>query len=197
MLTSRRQRPLTREHGTLRDARLLVIATEGELTEKIYFEQFGDSRVKVRIIPSVNGRSAPQHVLQNLVEYAQTYEIGHGDELWLLVDRDRWKPASISKVAAECARKGWHFALSNPSFELWLCLHFDCDLAEGITQKELEAILRIRLGSFSKSAYDAPSLLDKIDQAVERATQLDVRPMARWPNKIGSRVYRLIKSLRA
>lgn len=196
MLTSRKARPLIRDQGTLRDARLVVIATEGQVTEKLYFEEFGDSRVKVKIVPSVDGRSAPQHVLQNLVDYADTYQIGAGDQMWLLVDRDRWEPSALATVAAECDRKSWGFALSNPSFELWLCLHFEANLPPEPTQGDLESILREKLGSFNKSKYDVNLCLKDLSGAVARAEALDQTPASRWPNTTGTRVYRVVRAIR-
>lgn len=197
MLTSRKPRPLVREQGTLRDARLVIIATEGQVTEKLYFEEFGDSRVKVKIVPSVDGRSAPQHVLQNLVDYANNYQIGVGDQLWLLVDRDRWEPSSLATVAAECDQRSWGFALSNPSFELWLCLHFEAEFPPEPTQSDLEGILREKLGSFNKSKYDVRLCLEDLEGAVARAEALDKTPTSRWPNTTGTRVYRVVRAIRA
>lgn len=196
MLTSRKARPLVRDQGTLRDARLVVIATEGQVTEKVYFDEFGDSRVKVKVVPSVGGKSAPQHVLDNLKNYANTYHIGVGDELWLLVDRDRWELSSLAAVAAECERQDWGFALSNPSFELWLCLHFDWQVPQDPTQSHLESTLREKMGSFSKTNYDVKLCLEGVDEAVARAEALDVEPALRWPNSAGTRVYRVVRAIR-
>jgi len=39
-LRYRKKRPIEREVGVLRDARLIIIATEGEKTEKQYFSIF-------------------------------------------------------------------------------------------------------------------------------------------------------------
>lgn len=83
MLTRRKKRPLQRDESTLRDARLLVIATEGSDTEPLYFnaidEKLGDSRVRLHVIPSDGGKSSPRHIFDNIDNYAATYEIGTGD----------------------------------------------------------------------------------------------------------------------
>lgn len=68
--------------------------------------------------------SSPEHVLKQLNDYKDQYELESDDELWLVVDRDRWTEAMLSQVATECAQDNYmHMALSNPCIELWLLLH--------------------------------------------------------------------------
>jgi hypothetical protein len=50
-------------------------------------------------------------------------------------------------------------------------------------------------GKFHKSNYNAESLLGNIDDAISRAEILDVNPNDRWPQGIGTRVYRVAKSI--
>ena len=89
-LTGRKARPLNRKISHVKDTRLIIIATEGTETEKQYFEIFKKRRVQVVIIPTPDNRSAPDHVLSRLDRYAEDYDIGGEDELWLMVDTDRW-----------------------------------------------------------------------------------------------------------
>ncbi len=75
-----------------RAASLFIIACEGEKTEAQYmgFEFLRNSRVKLHIIPSSGGLSAPEYIFSNLKEYAETLSLESGDQLWLLFDADRW-----------------------------------------------------------------------------------------------------------
>ena len=69
---------------------------------------------------------SPEHVLKQLNDYKSQYELEADDELWLVVDKDRWTEAMLSRVATECSQEvAMHMALSNPCFELWLLLHPD------------------------------------------------------------------------
>jgi len=61
MLTKRKR--LMDRAVNVRDAALCVIATEGEVTEKQYFEMFLNPRVKVHVLPSEDGRSGAKYVL--------------------------------------------------------------------------------------------------------------------------------------
>ena len=116
-----------------RDARLIVIASEGKDTERIYFKalakEYSNPRVHVHILErSVDeqNNSSPEHVLKQLNDYKSQYELEADDELWLVVDKDRWTEAMLSRVATECSQEvAMHMALSNPCFELWLLLHIE------------------------------------------------------------------------
>ena len=126
----RRYGNYSRNEGTL-DSRLIVIAAEGERTEKIYFEALRafarNSRVHIKILErdeKHKHNSAPEYVLGQLREYKNDNALDPDDELWLVIDRDDWKQAALRVVAQTCAQdEAMHLALSNPCFELWLMLH--------------------------------------------------------------------------
>lgn len=205
-------------HEAFRDARLIVIASEGKDTELIYFKalakEYANPRVHVHILErseDEQNNSSPEHVLKQLNDYKGQYELEADDELWLVVDKDRWTDAMLSHVAAECSREvSMHMALSNPCFELWLLLHLeDASLLSPEEQKlwtenrrksksadpYLKVRLRQKMGSYHESAYDAPSLIAHVESAIERARALDRNPSDRWPQTLGTRVYLLVESV--
>ena len=169
-----------------RDARLIVIASEGKDTERIYFKAL-------------------------LNDYKSQYELEADDELWLVVDKDRWTEAMLSRVATECALVvSMHMALSNPCFELWLLLHLED--AASLTPEEqmlwmknrrksknadpyLKVRLRQKMGSYHEAAYDAEMLIVHVEEAIARAKVLDKNPSDRWPQTLGTRVYLLAESV--
>ena len=201
-----------------RDARLIVIASEGKDTERIYFKalakEYTNPRVHVHILErseDEQNNSSPEHVLKQLNDYKGHYELESDDELWLVVDRDRWTEAMLSRVATECAQDNFmHVALSNPCIELWLLLHLvDATL---LTSEEaqlwmenrrksknadpyLKVRLRQEMGSYHESSYDAKMLIEHIDVAIARAEALDKNPADRWPQTLGTRVYLLAESV--
>ena len=182
-----------------RDARLIVIASEGKDTERIYFKalakEYTNPRVHVHILErSVDeqNNSSPEHVLKQLNDYKSQYELEADDELWLVVDKDRWTEAMLSRVATECSQEiAMHMALSNPCFELWLLLHLED--AASLTPEEqmlwmenrrksknadpyLKVRLRQKTGSYHESSYDALTLIAHVEDAIERARALDKNP---------------------
>ena len=164
-----------------RDARLIVIASEGKDTERIYFKalakEYTNPRVHVHILErseDEKNNSSPEHVLKQLNEYKRHYALESDDELWLVVDRDRWTEAMLSRVATECIQDEFmHVALSNPCIELWLLLHLvDATLLTPEEEqlwienrrksKNADPYLKVRLrqemGSYHESSYDAQML---------------------------------------
>ena len=201
-----------------RDARLIVIASEGKDTERIYFKalakEYTNPRVHVHILErSVDERnnSSPEHVLKQLNDYKSQYELDADDELWLVVDKDRWTEAMLSRVATECSQEvAMHMALSNPCFELWLLLHLE-DATSLIPEEQmlwmenrrksknadpyLKVRLRQKIGSYHESSYDTLALIAHVEDAIERARALDKNPADRWPQTLGTRVYLLAESV--
>lgn len=201
-----------------RDARLIVIASEGKDTERIYFralaKEYTNPRMHVHILErseDEQNNSSPEHVLKQLNDYKGHYELESDDELWLVVDRDRWTEAMLSRVATECAQDNFmHVALSNPCIELWLLLHLvDATLLTSEEEqlwmenrrksKNADPYLKVRLrqemGSYHESSYDAKMLIEHVDVAIARAEALDKNPADRWPQTLGTRVYLLAESV--
>lgn len=91
-----------------RDARLVVIASEGKDTERIYFNalarEYANPRVHVRILERCEdekNNSSPKHVLGQLKNYKRQYGLEQDDELWLVVDKDpndRWPQTLGTRV---------------------------------------------------------------------------------------------------
>ena len=163
---------------------------------------------KKRVVPQ-NDESALRQVLEALG--ITDYELEDDDELWLVVDKDRWTEAMLSRVATECSQEvAMHMALSNPCFELWLLLHLeDAASLTPVEQKQcmenrrksknadpyLKVRLRQKMGSYHESSYDVLTLIAHIEDAIERARALDKNPNDRWPQTLGTRVYLLAESV--
>jgi hypothetical protein len=206
---------LIRRGGGQRDARLFVIAAEGSVTEKQYFEGLRDRevvdprRVHIEVIPAGDGtRSAPQHVVARLDEYRQRYQLNDTlDQLWLVIDIDHWSApdhvSSLIQAIQEALKKGYSVAVSNPCFELWLLLHFTEDVSEIRVKEEPRAscgrcIERLRqlCGSYDKGKLQVERFTrELVAAAVDRARALDVTPQDRWPQAAGTHVYRLADEL--
>ena len=201
-----------------RDARLVVIASEGKDTERIYFKalakEYMNPRVHVHILERDDdeiNNSSPEHVLKQLDDYKNQYELEADDELWLVVDRDRWTDAMLSRVATACAQNGYmRMALSNPCIELWLLLHLVDVTALPPAEQQLwmenrrkskhadpylKVRLRQELGAYHESNYDAQMLVGHVETAIKRARLLDKNPADRWPQTLGTRVYLLAESV--
>lgn len=201
-----------------RDARLVVIASEGKDTERIYFnalaKEYANPRVHVCILERRDvekNNSSPKHVLEQLKNYKSQYDLEQDDELWLVVDKDHWTDGMLSQVATACMQDvSMRMALSNPCFEVWLLLHLE-DVTS-LTSEErklwmknsrksknadsyLKVRLRQKMGSYHESDYDALALIKHVETAIGRARSLDKRTEDRWPQTLGTRVYLLAESV--
>ena len=196
-LTSRRKRPIDRRSQPLphRDARLFIIATEGRKTEKQYFAKFGNKRCQVQVIPNENNRSAPAYILQSLKKFKKEYQLKEDDELWLMIDVDRWGNRNLGDVAAQAGHNKFQLAVSNPCFETWLYLHHDDLSHEHFSSGDMKQKLTDLLGGYNSSHLD----LDKfknVDDAIHRAKELDDTPDERWPVKTGTHVYKIVEKVK-
>lgn len=199
-----------------RDARLIVIASEGKDTERIYIkalaETYSNPRVHVHILERGDGEeNSSSPVLKQLNDYKSAYELEDNDELWLVIDKDRWKDSTLSDVAKACVQDCFmHMALSNPCIELWLLLHLvdtstlsPEELRLWTENKRrtkssdpfLKVLLRKRMGAYHESRYDTALLIPYVNLAIERARTLDANPNDRWPQTLGTRVYLLAESI--
>ena len=209
----RKRKDFVRLEG-VRSARLVVIASEGRCTESIYFsavkEQLRAPNVHVEILARDSNESSPESVHAQIADFMREYNIEDDDELWLVIDRDRWHERMLSQVAQLCSQNSHlHFCMSNPCFELWLLLHLE-DIREydestanelamnrknkaGVTW--LKKRMRDLLGSYSESSYNALCLLSNVPKAMSIARELDINPTDRWPQSVGTRVYLLMDSI--
>lgn len=196
-----------------RSGRLFVIATEGKDTERIYFEALRNkiqmSQIKLEILPSENNESAPNKVYDRLTDYHDKYDIEDDDQLWLVIDKDKWTDKMLSDIAQLCnEKKSFFMGLSNPCFELWLLLHYeDVSKYTHSEKEELKANKKIKgttpltrkvraiLGSYSEASYDAKNVLANVNDAIKRAALLDIDEKQRWPQDIGTRVYKLVSNI--
>lgn len=198
----------------VRDARLIIIATEGIQTEVQYFnalkldERYRNSKVHVEVLERPATDSSPQHVMDMLRDFEAKFSLNEYDELWLVIDLDRWGDKKISDIAAQCVQKRYQLAASNPCFEIWLLLHvtsldhFTTDELKRFEENKKETarspleleLIRI-CGEFNKSNLNESYFMPHVETAVVRAKAVDIHPDHRWPNQLGTRVYLLVESI--
>lgn len=179
--------------------RLFVVATEGAETEPIYFQEFHpgrDGSFRLKILGNPKHKSRPVEVVQRLMEYEKRERPGADTEYWAVVDRDAW-PESELREASELitARNGYHLAMSNPCFELWLWLHLRPNRSFS-DRHDCQRALAREWPDYAKSSYDASILMPHVPDAISRAGELDDRPDDPWPEQQATRVYQLVEKLR-
>lgn len=171
----RKKRPLKRTLDLKRDASLVVIASEDRYAPKQYFALFHSTRIQFRVLETENGNSSPEHVIDRLDKYKDEYQIGEGDQFWLVCDTDHWinhqHIKNLVGVIRRCRQKGIGVALSNPCFDLWLLLHFtDFHSQTPIDCKKIGQLIRSAVGGYNKTRiYNLPFSNDSVHRALSRA----------------------------
>lgn len=209
----RRFLPRSRLSG-VRDAKLIVIASEGAKTEPTYFRELASlaSNSRVKVLPLMReeteiGHSSPRHVVEMLEQYKDSYpDQEEDDELWAVVDVDNY---DLSEIGRLCHQKGYELAVSNPCVEIWFLLHlksldeysqetldeFRENAKVTSNRNRLEAELLDILGEYNKSKPKVKEhFYHHTEKAIERARKLDNLEL-RWPGDLGSRIYLIVEKI--
>ncbi len=168
----RKNKPLVRQKTYWSAMPLYVIATEGEVTEKIYFiGAFRRKNIRMPILATKKGDSSPDKVLKRLNKYKNEYAASP-NELWLVIDRDNWDKNTLRAIEKECKAKGFNLAISNPCFELWLLLH-QKKPKQPLMASECEKELKKLIKGYKKSKFNIDYIEKNISLAIEHAKVLD------------------------
>jgi cellulose biosynthesis protein BcsQ len=207
--------PSTRQSQPSDRFKRYAIVMEGQKQEPNYFKalkeyytlQHRESRIIVKIVErklEERSYSSPKYLIQHSQEISEKYELQEYDELWIVFDADSWKNKAFEELQNWKQQENYYYlAYNNPCFELWLILH----LTEYQTIKEKLEAAKVRersrlskqiLESFKqkyKLSGSYHQYMLRIPQAIERASALDITPEIEFPEKICTRVYRLVEKL--
>ena len=218
----RERNPLIRRGGFIEAEKFYVLAYEGNVSEKKYFEDlrlseyFNDSG-SIETIALKKGKtdsSNPLSVKALLARAKQDYNFRPTDEFWLIIDRDQWETIhkiNLEALYQDCQREqNFHIALSNPCFEMWLILHFkavteisDADKALLLENAATSAkhhfvddYLTICMdnGRGYNKRPDPKIFLPRLNVAIENAEQAS-EAQEHFPKTLGSDVFKLVKKL--
>ncbi len=190
----RKQNRAYKKNQPHRDATLFLIVCEGEKTVIDYFEQFINLSKRVKIIPVSpdTNKSAPKWVLDKATKEAEEQDLNDDDQLWMVIDKDRWKSEIIHLIQDECVKiENWNLAVSNPCFEIWLLAHAK-DLAEFSSLSRDE--LKRKVGLLKDGGLFPKNPLQNLHLAIERASKADNSPHF-IPERGRTKVYLLAQEL--
>jgi len=214
----RERQELFRQSNNIEKEQNIVLAFEGNDTERIYFEDlrdsslFNDKLIHMHFLSrsKADTNSAPNHVFKKLKKEAKDeYNFNKKDELWMIIDKDRWK--NIPEIIQLCKKeKNMYVAVSNPCFEFWLLLHVIniSDLDDEQKQKLLDnprvtnkkryadqMIDDVMSGGYKKTDPKPDRFFPTIKQAIEQAIQLDDQNIEFPDTSLGSHVYKVIQKI--
>lgn len=171
--------------GTRATFQRILIVCEGSETEPNYFNACKTAfRATLRDLVVRGLGKDPRTVARKAEKIRDQEEAKSGgpfDEVWCVFDYDNFGPVFYEAIK-EAKSRGFEVAYSNPSVELWFCLHFR-KVEEPVTNDQLKAWLTTHLKRpYEKSDDDLFGILwPNHEQAQERAAQL----VERHGNKSG------------
>jgi len=195
----RRKRKIDRQAGKLADANLVVIASEDRYAVKQYFSLFHSPKIEFKVLETENGASSPADVLVRLDKYLNEFQIGDGDQFWLVTDIDHWATpghiANLTSVIQQCKSKGIGVATSHPCFDYWLLLHFENPPEKNVDScNEVGSLIRASVGEYNKTkVHKLPISTEAVVAASERAKNQD--PQGPVLQNNGTLVYQIIADL--
>lgn len=160
----------------------VVLACEGTVTERNYFQKIFDALInehnisKTSLVIAKHSHTNPKGVLEDLLKaLALDPEYEHK---WIVIDRDEMRPnggghpvEDFNEALSRAASKKIKVAYSNPSFEIWYLLHFEyrntaIDRDDLIVQLEKY----VKYSKNSQTIFDA--LIDNQDVALANTKRL-------------------------
>lgn len=207
-MNSRKKRGYSRDlpQELVRDYRLFAIACEGGKREPEYFKLFEhfSSRVKVDVIEKKvldeelfhkhETKSSPKWVLDRAIHYVDQEGLIDEDELWFVMDIDKWELEQLHEIIQYCNEKeNWNVVLSNPCFEVWLYLHKKVSFKS--TGAKICNDFKKEISEFDKGGYNPLNFISEILTACEHAKGLDSDSKNPLPKLLETKVYLLAESI--
>ena len=179
--------------------RLFYVAFEGKVTEKEYFNRLQKFAISnnglIKPIPPQENNS-PAGTLQRLTDVIRTKRLSSGDEIWCVIDKDRWPQSQLDEVLlwarSSIGKIVRGVALSNPKFELWLLAHFEELNLSNTSAGAVVKSLKKYLPDYDKSLGDWKPTKEEIVHAVERCKVFSENPPL---NSAGSSVWELVQRI--
>jgi hypothetical protein len=158
-----------------------LIVVEGKATEPTYLEGV-KARLKRRaaaVIVHHGAHTDPVGIVREAMKLrdAQTEKAGEAttepyDQVWVVFDREEYdhpRRHQVPAALALAAANGVRVALSIPSFEFWLLLHFSFTTAAFNGCVAVKKALKKFIKSYEKADLPLDDLLGRVATAIKRA----------------------------
>jgi hypothetical protein len=179
----RARRP-ARQQPHLQAKPLVLIVTEGSVTEPEYFQGFAKSFHNPRVrIEVVGGAGVPKTIVESAKERKQDAETRarrendenlRYDQVWCVFDVDQHPKIPDAKQMAR--DNGIELAISNPCIELWLWLHF-AEQPGMRDRRDLQRMMAQHIRNYDKHV-NYSDYASGYESAVQRASRLDAEAEA-------------------
>ena len=186
----------------VRDYKLFAIACEGGKREPDYFKKFQhlSKKIKVDVIETCitddemqiyfDDKSAPQWVLDRARRYVEKVGLIDEDDLWFVIDRDKWEDSQLREIASYCDEiPNWHIVISNPCFEVWLYFHMRSDISA--SESTCCDEFKTEIARFDPGGYNPLVFIQRFQEAIVIAKAADSDSNYFLPKFKETKVYQL------
>ena len=192
----RKNNTLVRQTGQRAYRPVCWVSAEGA-TERDYFRMavFKDARASVKYPKNVHpSRRNPTAVLKRLQKEIGSKGLRTGDEACVVVDVDD-NEGELGDLLEWCdSHPGYHLAVSNPKFELFLVMHFE--RANGCTTAaKVDAALKRYMLGYDKRLTPTQFSLAEVKCAVENARAKRAACTSGIPGPGMTDAFKLVESL--
>lgn len=156
----------------------ILIVCEGAKTEPIYLDKMKKHyrlpAAKIEIVPGnisgTNPKSVVEYAKRRMEELVRENNDIENENVWCVFDRDQHE--KLHEALQQAEDNGFGVGFSNPSFELWLLLHFQDQQAE-IERKVVTSRLKKHIKDYEKNSRGTfDRTIDRLAEAKTRAEYL-------------------------
>ena len=152
---------------------VVYLICEGSETEIRYFKKFRSRECNIDIVPIPSQYKSADKLVQKAratIGYSPYYP-DEGDIIWCVFDRDDNTNVMLSNAKQVAVKEGYQIAFSNPSFEVWLLLHFNNQTAPVENSEAAIKLLKKkgRLEQYEKNKEVYEQLKPLQETAIDRA----------------------------
>ncbi|MBQ3565355.1 MAG: RloB domain-containing protein [Alphaproteobacteria bacterium] len=173
--------------------RIFHLIPEGTKTEPQYFSMFRSDNYVIKIHKNRRNETSPKGLIKRANSVEKENRLSKIDQIWIISDKDNWTYEHFKSLKAWSDNVQHNHALSNPSFEYWLLLHFEDKNI--VSQEDCLNHLKRHIPNYDKNLDVKIFTPELIAKAVERARKKIVS--GDCFNTHGSTVYKLVEILLA
>lgn len=173
--------------------KLIHLVMEGTRTEPQYFSIFRSDEYVLKFHKNRRNETSPKGLVKRAESVEKEDGLSKADQIWIVSDKDNWTNEHF-KILEIWERKPQHnHALSNPSFEYWLLLHFEDTNVS--SQDDCLNRLKKYIHGYDKNLDVKIFTPELIEKAVSRAKRRNALAEGNCLDYQGSTVYKLVEGL--
>ena len=150
--------------------KVVLITTNGKITEKIYFSKFKKENSKITVEVRTDGGSDPITLIKFSTRIKESYDT---DRIYCVFDVNGTVEEDLIRAKKMASKHGMITCISNPCFEVWYLLHFDFSTCTLSNYDEVEKELLKHIKDYSKTKDVFEILQPNQHRAISHAQKLD------------------------